>query len=154
MSTIYETLLTDLKKALKAKDTARLQVLRSIKAKLMEKEISERKGGKVSLNQEQVQEVLMKAAKQRRDSIAQYSEAGRSDLAESEEYELKIIESYLPEMLSEEEIQVLATQIIRQTQASSLADMGKVMGILMPQVKGKVDGAVVNRIVRELVNKL
>ena len=151
MSSTYEHILQDLKDAMRSKDASRLQVLRSLKAKILEKEISERKGGDAALADEQVQEVLMKAAKQRKDSIAQYKEAGRDDLAEAEEYELKVIESYLPEMMTEEEIRSLASEIIKEKSASSPSDMGKVMGALMPKVKGKADGALVNRVVRDLL---
>lgn len=151
MNSLYTTILEDIKKAMKSRDESRLRVLRSLKSKIMEKEISERKGGNAELSEGQVAEVLMKAAKQRKDSIHQFSEAGRIDLAESESYELNVIESYLPEMLSEQEIQEKALQAIKETGASSSSDMGKVMGSLMPKVKGKADGALVNRIVRELL---
>ena len=133
------------------KETQRLQVLRSLKSKILEKEISERKGGDVSLSDEQIQEVLIKAAKQRKDSISQYEEAGRNDLAETEKNELVIIESYLPEMLSEDEIRELVKDAIEKTGAETQSDMGKVMGTIMPQVKGKADGSLVNRIVRDLL---
>ncbi len=154
MSTTYDKIAQDLKDAMRSKDTPRLQVLRSLKAKILEKEISERKGSDVALKEEQVHEVLMKAAKQRKDSISQYREAGRDDLAETEEYELHVIESYLPEMLSEDKIRLMAREVIEDTNASSMSDMGKVMGSLMPKVKGKADGALVNRVVRELLESL
>ena len=151
MDSLYNIILEDIKKAMRSRDESLLRVLRSLKSKIMEKEISERKGGNAVLSDDQVVEVLMKAAKQRKDSIHQFSEAGRNDLAESESYELKVIESYLPEMLSEEEIMEKALQAIKETDATSSSDMGKVMGSLMPKVKGKADGALVNRIVRELL---
>lgn len=154
MNTTYEKILQDLKGAMKSKEAKRLQVLRSLKSKLQEKEISERKGSDVTLGEEQVSEVLMKAAKQRKESISQFKSAGREDLVEKEEYELKVIASYLPEMLSEEEIKAIALEVIEQTGASSLSDMGNVMGKLMPKVKGKADGALVNRIVRELLGQI
>lgn len=151
MSSTYDRLLQDLKSAMKDKDTSRLQVLRSLKSKILEKEISERKGNDVTLSDEQVHDVLMKAAKQRKDSLSQYREAGRDDLAKIEEYELQIIESYLPKMLSEDEIKKIAKEVIDETGASGPSDMGRVMGALMPKVRGKADGALVNRIVRELL---
>lgn len=151
MSSTYDKILQDLKTAMKEKDRELLQVLRSLKSKILEKEISERKGEAVSLRDEQVREVLLKAAKQRKDSLEQYLEAGRDDLAQAEAYELKVIETYLPEMLSEDEIKNLAQEVIDKTGAASPSDMGKVMGQLMPKVKGKADGALVNRIVRELL---
>ncbi len=154
MSTTYDKIVQDLKDAMRSKDAPRLQVLRSLKAKILEKEISERKGTDVTLAENQVHEVLMKAAKQRKDSISQYKDAGRNDLAETEEYELTVIESYLPEMLSEDEIRTMASKVLEKTGASSPSDMGKVMGALMPKVKGKADGAMVNRVVRELLESL
>ncbi len=154
MSSTYEKIVIDLKDAMRTKDAPRLQVLRSLKARILEKEISERKGSEVVLKEDQVHEVLMKAAKQRKDSLSQYKEAGRDDLAEKEEYELRVIESYLPEMLPEEEIRILANEVIENTGASTISDMGKVMGALMPKVKGKADGSLVNRVVRELLESL
>ncbi len=139
---------------MRTKDAPRLQVLRSLKAKILEKEISERKGSDVTLGEDQVREVLLKAAKQRKDSISQYKDAGRRDLAETEEYELGVIESYLPKMMTEDEIRALASKVIGNLEPSSPSDIGKVMGAMMPKVKGKADGALVNRVVRELLESL
>ncbi|MEX0905546.1 MAG: GatB/YqeY domain-containing protein [Balneolaceae bacterium] len=146
---IKEKILNDLKTAMKAREADRLRVLRSMKAKILEKEISERTGGEADITDEQVVEVLMKAAKQRKESIEQFETGGRQDLAEKEENELKVIESYLPEMLSEEEVREAAREQIEKTGASTMADMGKVMGALMEQLKGKADGSVVSRVVKE-----
>lgn len=154
MSATYEKIVRDLKEAMRTKDAPRLQVLRSLKAKILEKEISERKGSDVTLGEDQVREVLMKAAKQRKDSISQYKDAGRRDLAETEEYELGVIESYLPKMMTEDEIRALASKVIGNLEPSSPSDIGKVMGAMMPKVKGKADGALVNRVVRELLESL
>jgi len=147
---LQENILSDLKEAMKAKQQDRLRVLRSIKAALLEREISEREGGeKTELNDEQVIEVLMKAAKQRKDSIEQYKEGGREELAEQEEEELEIIESYLPEMMSEDEVRDAARKKIDQMGASDMSDMGKVMGALMGELKGKAEGSVVSKVVKE-----
>ena len=146
---LYDTILSDLKKAMLAKDKDLTQVLRSLKAALLEKEISERKGGEAKLSEEQVTQVLIKAAKQRKDSIEQYSEAGRDDLVAVEQKELDIIDSYLPKMMSEKEISDIVDQVLSETGASSPQDMGKVMGAIMPKVKGKADGSLVNKIVSE-----
>ncbi len=151
MNTTYDKIVEDLKDALRKKDAPLLQILRSLKSKILEKEIHERKGGKAVLREEQVREVLLKAAKQRKDAISQYREAGRTDLAEQEEYELQVIESYLPQMLSEDEIKERVSDVIQQTGAESVSDTGKVMAALMPEIKGKADGSLVNRIVRELL---
>lgn len=151
---IYDNLLTDLKKAMLAKDNDRVRVLRSLKAALLEKEISERVGGQAKLSEEQVIQVLMKSAKQRRDSIEQFEEHGRMDLANAEKEELEVIESYLPKMMDEGEITSVADEIIKTVGATSPQDMGKVMGAIMPKVKGKADGALVSRIVKERLNAL
>ena len=101
---VKETILADLITAMKAKDSKRLQVLRSLKAKLLEKEIEQRSGGKAELSNEDALAVLTKAAKQRKESIDQYTAGNRSDLVEAEKAELEIIESYLPAPMSEDEI--------------------------------------------------
>ena len=146
---LKEQIMSDLKKAMKQKDTDRLRVLRSLKSKLLEKEISERKGGEGDLNDEQAVEVLMKAAKQRKESIEQFEEGDRDDLAEKEREELAIIESYLPEMMSEDEIRRVAREKIEQSGAEDMSDMGQVMGMMMQELKGKAEGSKVSKVVKE-----
>ncbi|MEX0780056.1 MAG: GatB/YqeY domain-containing protein [Balneolales bacterium] len=149
---VYETILADLKTAMRNKDSVKLNVLRSLKAAILQKEISERKGGEGALTDEQVISVIMKSAKQRKESIDQYEKYDRKDLAEKEKEELVIIESYLPKMLSEDEIRDVVQTVIEETGASSPQEMGKVMGKVMPQLKGKADGALINKIVKEQLN--
>ena len=146
---IKEAVLQDLKKAMKAKDADRLRVLRSLKAKLLEKEISERSGGEGDISNEQAVEVLMKAAKQRRESIEQFEQGGREDLADAEKAELEVIESYLPKMMDDDEIREAVKAHIEKTGASGMSDMGKVMGAMMGSLKGKAEGSAVSRIVKE-----
>lgn len=146
---IKDQITSDLKKAMKAKEQDRLRVLRSIKAKLMEKEISERKDGEASLNDDQALDVLIKAAKQRRESITQFEQGGRTDLVENEKMELDIIESYLPKMLNEDEVRAIVKEKIFAMGATGPQDMGKVMGSLMGTLKGKADGSLVSKLVRE-----
>ncbi|MCC5932958.1 MAG: GatB/YqeY domain-containing protein [Candidatus Cyclonatronum sp.] len=147
---LYDTLLADLKESMKAREERRTLVLRSLKSGVLEKEITNRTGGARSeITDELVIEVITKAAKQRRDSLDQYRNAGREDLAEIEEQELAIIETYLPKQLSKEEVEAIVDEVIAQTGAASVKDMGKVMGQLMPKVKGKADGKLVNTVVRE-----
>lgn len=146
---IKESILNDLKEAMKSRDADRLRVLRSLKAKLLEKEISERTGGDAVLTDEQSVEVLMKAAKQRKESIEQFRKGGREELAENEEQELEVIESYLPKMMDDDEIRAEVRAAMEKTGASGMADMGKVMGMLMGKLKGKADGSAVSRIVKE-----
>lgn len=150
---LKQQILDDLKAAMKAKEADKLNVLRSLKAKLLEKEISERKGGEASLSDEQVVEVLMKAAKQRKESIDQFEEGGRDDLAKKEKFELNIIEKYLPEMMDEEEIREEVKAQIDKMGATDMSDMGKVMGALMGRLKGKAEGAAISRIVKEELSK-
>lgn len=146
---LKEQIIADLKEAMKNKEQDKLRVLRSLKAKLLEKEISERKGGEAELSDEQAIEVLMKAAKQRKESIDQFESGGRDDLVENEKRELELIESYLPKMLSEDEVRDIARKKIDDLGAETMADMGKVMGVLMQELKGKAEGATVSKVVKE-----
>lgn len=142
---LKEQLKQDTIDASKAGDGKRRDVLRMLQAAVKQVEIDDR----VTLDDAGVQQVLTKQAKQRRESLAEYTKAGRNDLADQEQYELGIIEGYLPQMMSREEIEVLVKQVIVDTGASSPKDTGQVMGKLMPQVKGKADGRLVNEVVRE-----
>ena len=146
---LKDDIMADLKKAMKNKDKDRLRVLRSLKSKLLEREINERKEGEATLSDEQTIEVLMKAAKQRKESIEQFEEGGRDDLAESEKQELEIIESYLPEILSEDEVRDIAREKIEELGAEDMSDMGQVMGVLMQELKGKAEGSLVSKVVKE-----
>ncbi|NES68772.1 MAG: GatB/YqeY domain-containing protein [Okeania sp. SIO2D1] len=138
----------DIKAAMKARDKVRLETVRSIKKALLEKEVSLRPSGQENLTEVQEIELLSQQAKQRRDSIEQYRQAGRDDLADQEAQELAIIETYLPKQLSEAEITTLIEEIIADVGASSAKDMGKVMGPAMKQLKGKADGKKVQEIVK------
>ena len=146
---LKERILDDLKTAMKAQEKDRLQVLRSLKAKLQEKEIAERKDGEAILTDEQAISVLMKAAKQRKESITQFEQGDRADLAEKEKAELDIIEEYLPKMMTEDEVRNVVKAKIDQMGASGPQDMGKVMGPIMGQLKGKADGSIVSKVVKE-----
>ncbi|GAB4323494.1 MAG: GatB/YqeY domain-containing protein [Leptolyngbyaceae cyanobacterium] len=138
----------DIKLAMKAKDKVRLETVRSIKKSILEKEVSVRPSGQESLTEEQEMEVLVQLAKQRRDSIAQYRQAGRADLVEQETQELAILEEYLPKQLSDAEIGQIIDDLIRQVGATSAKDLGKVMGPAMQQLKGKADGKKVQDMVK------
>lgn len=147
--TTFDQIESDMKQAMKDRDTDRLTVLRSLKAKLLEKEISVRKDGEGSLGEEEIVDVLMKAAKQRKESIEQFEQGGREELAEAEKKELAIIESYLPTMMGEEEVRALVAKRIEELGASGPQDMGRVMGVLMGELKGKAEGGLVSRVVKE-----
>lgn len=146
---VKETILADLITAMKAKDSKRLQVLRSLKAKLLEKEIEQRSDGKAELSNEDALAVLTKAAKQRKESIDQYTAGNRLDLVEVEKAELEIIESYLPAPMSEDEIIEHIDSLISKVGATGMQDIGKVMGPIMGQLKGKADGSLVNKLVKQ-----
>ena len=146
---IKKSILDELKSAMKQKEADKLRVLRSLKAKILEKEISERKGGESELTDEQIVEVLMKAAKQRKESIEQFEAGDRQDLADKEKEELELIERFLPEMMSEDEVRTEVKDQIEQMGATSMADMGKVMGVMMGRLKGKAEGSMVSSVVKE-----
>lgn len=145
---LYQLLLDDLKKAMLAKDQDKLLTLRSIKAALLEKEISERKGDKVELSEDQIIAVLQKQLKQRKDSISQFQDAGRMDLVEKEQKEATIIETYLPTMMNEAEITAFVEAKIAELNITKAAEMGKLMGALMKELKGKADGQLINKVVK------
>jgi uncharacterized protein YqeY len=133
-----------LKDAMKAKDSVSLDSIRAIKSVV---KLAEIEGGK-ELSEEEVHAVIQKAVKQRRDSIAQFIAGGRQDLVANEEAQIKVLEKFLPAQLSEAEVTQLVDEAVAATGASGPKDMGKVMGALMPKVKGKADGGMVNRLVK------
>ena len=138
----------DIKTAMKAKDKVRLQTVRSIKKAILEKEVELRPKGQDSLTPEQEIELLSQQAKQRRDSIEQFKNAGRDDLADKESQELEVIESYLPAQASDEEIEAIVNELIASSGASTMKDLGKVMGPAMKQLKGKADGKKIQALVK------
>jgi uncharacterized protein len=140
---LKEQITSDMKDAMRAKEKDRLGTIRLIQAAIKQREVDER----IELDDDQVLAVLDKMVKQRRDSITQYRDAGREELAAVEEAELEIIQHYLPEALSEAEIDNLIDEAISSSGAESMKDMGKVMGLLKPKVQGRADmGAVSARI--------
>ena len=150
---LKETITGDIQAAMKSKDKVRLETLRSIKKVLLEKEVSVRPAGQTDLTEEQETEVLVQVAKQRRDSIEQYQNAGRTDLAQQEAQELAIVEEFLPQQLSDAEVSQVIDNIIAQVGATSAKDMGKVMGAAMQQLKGKTDGRKVQEFVKSKLSR-
>ena len=138
----------DIKSAVKAQDKIRLETVRNIKKVILEKESAIRPSGQESLTLEQEIEIVVQLAKQRRDSIAQYQQAKRTDLADQEAQELTILEEYLPKQLSDDEISQVIEDIIAQSGATSAKDIGKVIGAAMQQLKGKADGKKVQEMVK------
>ena len=149
---LKEKLTEDLKAAMRAKDPVRLRTIRSLRAALMQKEIEQRSGGEAQLSEADELAVFQKQAKQRRDAIDQFQKAGRDDLVQKEQAELDLIETYLPRQMDDAAIQTLAEAVVAQVGAASMRDMGKVMGTLMPQVKGKADGRRVQAVVKALLS--
>ena len=139
-----------LKEALKSRDDLKVSVIRLIKASLKYKEIEKMS----SLTDGEILSVLSTLAKQRRESIEQFFAAGRTDLVEKETKELEIIQSYLPNQLSLSELDDLIRSAISESGASTLNDLGKVMKVLMPKVKGVADGKIVNLRVKELLTAI
>ena len=142
----------ELKQAMLARDTETTSVLRMVISAIGYAEINIGGAG-YEAKDEDVMKVIEKEAKQHRDSIEQFKNAGRNDLVEKEEKELAILAKYLPEQMGEDEIRKLVTAAIAKSGATSPAEMGKVMGVLMPDVKGKADGGLVSKIVREELAK-
>ena len=143
MSALKQTLTDAMKAAMKSGDKKRLGVIRLMLAAVKQIEVDTRE----ELDDDQILAVLDKMVKQRRDSAKQYTEAGRPELAEQEDYEITVLQDYLPEALSDEEIEALIKAAVAETGASSMQDMGKVMGKLKPQMQGRADmGAVSGKI--------
>jgi uncharacterized protein YqeY len=151
--TIRERIVADLTAAMKAKDTVRLGVVRMLKSRIMEAEVEQRsrKGPEYVLDDQESLLVIASYAKQRRDSIEAYRNGGNDALAAKEEAELAIIQGYLPAQMPEDEVRRIVVLAIAKAGATSAKDMGTVMKIVMPMLKGGADGAVVSRIVRELL---
>jgi uncharacterized protein YqeY len=144
---LKEQLIADRKQAMLDGDNNKRDTLQMALAAIKQIEVDERK----TLNEEEVQAVVAKQAKQRRESIADAEKAGRTDLAEREKGELAIIEAYLPQMMAEDQIRQIASEVIAEVGATSLKEMGSVMGQLIPRLQGKADGRVVSAIVRQLL---
>ena len=138
----------ELKQSMLARDAEKTSTLRMIVSALGYYEI-EKGGAGYEATEEDLEAVMQKQAKQRRDSIEQFKAGGRDELVEKETKELELIEAYLPKQMSEEEVKKLVDEAVASTDATSPADMGKVMGALMPKVKGKADGGLVSRLVKE-----
>ncbi|MCK6462365.1 MAG: GatB/YqeY domain-containing protein [Candidatus Pacebacteria bacterium] len=160
--TLKEKIKADFKEAFKAKEEVKLSVLKMVNAAIGNAEIEKRakiikSGGEateaaVSLNDEEVLRVVSREIKKRKDSIEIYEKAGRAELAEREKAEASVLSAYMPEQLGESEVRELAKKSVEQSGAKGEKEIGKVMAILMPQVKGKADGATVTRIVKELLS--
>jgi len=138
----------EMKATMRSGDKPRLGVIRLVLAAIKQREVDER----IELNDDQVLLVLDKMVKQRRESLAQYQQAGRDDLATQEEYEIGVLQDFLPEALSEEEISAMISEAVEQTGATSIRDMGKVMGIIKPKMQGRADMSAVSAVIKQQLN--
>jgi uncharacterized protein YqeY len=148
-SPLYDTLLADIKVAMKARNTEALTTLRSMNAQIKDATINEGK----EVSDVDVATVVAKGIKQRQESAEQFHEGGRQELADKEEREVELLRNYQPQQLSESEIEALVSSCASATGATSKKDIGKLMGALMPQVKGKADGKLVNQIVMRFLSE-
>ncbi|MFK5951199.1 MAG: GatB/YqeY domain-containing protein [Methylococcales bacterium] len=144
MSLLKDRIKDDMKVAMRAKDKERLKIIRMILAAIKQIEVDER----IEPDDERIVVTLDKMLKQRRESIKQFNEAGRSDLTEIEEAEVLVIQGFLPKALSAEEIEEMVVQAVTDSAAESIKDMGKVMGILRPQMLGRADMSVVSSVIK------
>ncbi|MGG1677464.1 GatB/YqeY domain-containing protein [Neobacillus sp. NRS-1170] len=143
---LLERLNNDMKQAMKSKEKDKLSVIRMVKSSLQNEAI---KLGVKELSEDVELTVLSREVKQRKDSLHEFDKAGREDLVEKLRAELAVVELYLPKQLSEEELSDIVAQTISEVGAKSKADMGKVMSAIMPKVKGKADGSLVNKFVQQ-----
>ncbi len=145
---LKEQIKNDIKEAMRAKDTAKRDTLRNLQAAIKQIEVDERR----ELSDTDVEAVLMKYAKQREDAKTQFADAERDDLVAKEEAELAIVKSYLPEPLSDEELEAIIKEIIAQTGAKSMKDIGKVMGAAKTKIGSRADGGTILKIVKTLLS--
>lgn len=146
---LEERITNDMKEAMKKKDALRLSCLRMIIADIKNAVIAKQK----DLKDDDIIDILQRQIKQHKDSIESFKKGDRQEMADKEQKELLIIQSYLPQQLGEDEIRNIITDSIAQTGAQGAKDMGKVMAAVMPKIKGRADGKIVNKIVLELLNK-
>lgn len=142
---LEERLMEEMKQAMKSNDKTRLSTIRMIRSTLKNKEIEVRK----PLDEDAILRVIQGMVKRSEDSVEQFKAGGRMDLVEKETKEIEIMKSFLPQPLSREEVLKVIDETIEETNASSLKDLGKVMKTVMPKLGGKVDGALVNQLVKE-----
>lgn len=142
---LKEQITNDMKDAMRAKETARLSTIRMLLAAIKQKEVDER----INPNDEQIITIVDKLIKQRKDSIAAYEQAGRTDAAEKEAAEITVLQAYLPERMSEEEVTAAIAKIVANLGASGPGDMGKVMGAVKKELAGKADMGMVSAAVKK-----
>lgn len=144
---LKEKLLEDMKVAMRDKDTLKKNAVQMVRAAVLQVE----KDNKISLDDDGIIEVIAKEVKMRKDSLAEFDKSGRQDLIDNLKVEIKVLLEYLPQQLTEEELEVIVKQAVQESGASSPRDMGKVMQAVMPKVKGRADGRMINQIVKKLL---
>ena len=142
---LKDKLMDDLKSAMKDKDTVRKNAVQMVRASVLQVE----KDNKITLDDEGVIEVIAKEVKKRKDVLPEYEKSGRQDLIDELTREIEVLMAYLPQQMSEEEIEALVIDAIAQAEAKSMKDIGKVMAVIMPKTKGRADGKVINQFVRK-----
>ena len=145
MNPLKDRIVSDMKDAMRAKDVVRLESIRLLRAAIQRREVDER----VDLTDQDVVSVVQKMIKQGKDSIALFEQGGREDLVQKEAATLAVLETYLPEQLDEEALLVLIEKAISESGAETVRDMGKVMGLLKPQVQGQADMGVVSGLIKQ-----
>jgi uncharacterized protein YqeY len=145
---IKDTLVADMKVAMRDKDTIRLETIRLLRAAIQRKEVDER----VQLDDEGVLQIIQKMVKQCTDAAQQFSNGNREDLADKEKANISILETYLPEQLSEQEIEALIQDAMQQTGAATMKDMGKVMGLVKSRSQGRTDMGAVSMRIKSLLS--
>ncbi len=145
---LQQEIMTKLKEAMRAKDKVALESLRAVKSAIL---LAQTSGDSKELSTEDEIKLVQKLVKQRKDSAALYSEQGRADLAEPELAQVAVLEQFLPEQMGEDELKTIISGIIAQVGASSMKDMGKVMGMASKQLAGKADGKAISNVVKYLL---
>ncbi|WP_265442931.1 GatB/YqeY domain-containing protein [Acetivibrio straminisolvens] len=145
---LKEKLMDDLKAAMKDKDVTRKNAIQMVRSAVLQVE----KDNKVTLDDDGILEIIAKEVKKRRDSLAEYEKSDRQDLIDGLKAEIDVLLSYLPEQLTEDELEVIVKEAINETGASSAGDIGKVMKAVLPKVKGRADGKIVNKIVSKCLS--
>ena len=145
---LKEQLMDDLKAAMKDKDELRKNVVQMVRAGVLQVE----KDKKITLDDEGIIDVIAKEAKKRRDVLPEFEKGGRDDLVEATKREIEILLAYLPSQLTEEELDKIVSETVKETGATSMKEMGKVMAALMPKTKGRADGKMVNELVKKYLS--
>jgi uncharacterized protein YqeY len=147
---LHQSLDDDLKRAMKSSDRLKTSVLRMVKAAIKNRQVEKQR----ELSEEEIISVILTLSKQRREAIELFSKGGREDLADKEKQEISILQAYLPSQLTREDLDSLIIELIQESSAEGIKDIGKVMRLLMPKVKGTADGKTVNQRVKELLEKI